>query len=314
MAELAIEARGLTKRFGSHNAINNVTLHVPRGSCVGFLGPNGAGKTTMMRMVLGLARPTSGSVRVRGYDVRTNLRDALRGVSGIVEEPRFYPYLSARDNLKVFAGLLGGAAHRRIDSVLETAGLHGRGDDAVKVFSLGMRTRLGLARALLNDPELLVLDEPTNGLDAAGMADFREFARSTVAEGRTILISSHLLDEMQKIVDYVAIVNRGTVVMEGPLQQLIEGGQHGIDIECDNVGLAVQTLEAMPHVESVREIAGQGIYAEVTAAREVAATINRALVEAGVAVWRLNPREETLEQRYFDITKYSEQPKEDGRT
>ncbi|TML03296.1 MAG: ATP-binding cassette domain-containing protein, partial [Actinobacteria bacterium] len=205
-ASYAVETSGLTKRFGDRVAVDNVELRVPGGSAFGYLGPNGAGKTTLIRMLLGLTRATAG--------------EALARVGAIVEEPRFHRYLTGRENLSVVAAARERQAHGRIESALERVGLAERADERMSTYSLGMRQRLGVARALLADPELLILDEPTNGLDPAGIHEFRGMIRGLVAEGRTVLLSSHLLDEVEKICDAVAIVDHGRVVMQGSLAEL----------------------------------------------------------------------------------------------
>jgi ABC-2 type transport system ATP-binding protein len=235
--DVAIDARGLTKRFGDRTAVDGVDLQVPAGSCFGFLGPNGAGKTTLIRMLVGLARPDAGSVAIGGHDVATAPRAALARVGAIVEEPRFHLHLTGEENLAVHAALLldPTAATARIGEVLDRVGLAGRGGDAVKGYSLGMRQRLGLARALLGDPPVLVLDEPTNGLDAEGMAEFRTLVRGMVEqEGRTVFLSSHLLDEMQKLCDEVAIVERGRVVTQQRVGDLLASATHVVLLDVDD--------------------------------------------------------------------------------
>src|SRR3954462_12967524 len=201
-----VETSGLTKRFGERVAVDNVDLHVPRGSAFGYLGPNGAGKTTLIRMLLGLTRSTAGAMRLLGRPVPAERAAALARVGAIVEEPRFHRHLSGRQNLAVIAAARGDRAHTRIDGALTRVGLGERSDDRVGKYSLGMRQRLGIARCLLADPELLILDEPTNGLDPAGINEFRTMIRGFVAEGRTVLLSSHLLDEVEKVFDAAAIV------------------------------------------------------------------------------------------------------------
>src|SRR5215203_5214851 len=202
-----IETDGLTKRFGNRVAVDEVDLHVPRGSAFGYLGPNGAGKTTLIRMLLGLTKASSGEMRLLGRSVPAHRAAALARVGAIVEEPRFHGHLTGRENLTVIAAAREPEAHARIDGALARTGLSQRAGERVKGYSLGMRQRLGVARSLLADPELLILDEPTNGLDPAGMREFRHMIRGFVAEGRTVLLSSHLLDEVEKVCDFVAIVD-----------------------------------------------------------------------------------------------------------
>jgi ABC-2 type transport system ATP-binding protein len=300
-----IQTTGLTKAFGARRAVDDVDLAVPQGICFGFLGPNGAGKTTLIRMLLGLARPTSGTVQVRGADVHRDPTGALDRVGAIVEEPRFYPQLTGRENLEVHAALLSDrrAALERIPALLDRVQMGGRAGERVKGYSLGMRQRLGVARALLNDPELLVLDEPTNGLDAAGMVEFREMIRGLVDdEQRTVFLSSHLLDEVERLCDRVAIVDHGRVITEGNLDDLLaeEGG--GLELEVDDAGRAAEVLAAIPGVQSVRATDVGTIVAAGPITPAHAIVVNRTLVEAGIGVSALGHTSVTLEQRYLQIT------------
>ena len=301
--EAIIEVRGLTKAFGRRIAVNNVNLTVPCGTCFGFLGPNGAGKTTMMRMLLGLARPTSGVALVRGIDVRSARQAALARVGAIVEEPRFYPYLSGRANLEIWAAYWGGPAPARIPGLLDRVGLGGRGADKVKNYSQGMRQRLGLARALLNDPELLILDEPTNGLDVQAMQEFRQMVREMVErEGRTVFISSHQLHELERICDSVAIVNQGTVVIEGPMQALIADGEQGITLDCEDEDGVRRAVTAFPGVRDIQRKADGSLFINVPPTRETLIALNRALVGAGLPVAQISRSQQSLEERYMAIT------------
>ena len=220
MPSLAIETHGLGKRFGARAALESIDLEVPRGTAFGFLGRNGAGKTTLVRLLLGLAEPTSGRMRLLGHDLPSQRSLALARVGAIVEEPRFHPHLTGRENLLVHAAARDQHAAGRIPDALQRVGLAARADDAVKGYSLGMRQRLGIARCLLCDPELLILDEPVNGLDPAGILEFRHLVRSLVDEGRTVLLSSHLLDEVEKTCDAAAIVDNGRVVAQGTIEAL----------------------------------------------------------------------------------------------
>src|SRR2546421_8949328 len=214
-----VETAGLTKRFGGRTVVKDVELHVPRGSAFGYLGPNGAGKTTLIRMLLGLTPANAGSMRLLGLPVPERRAEALRRVGAIVEEPSFHRHLTGRENLHVVAAAREPEAHTRIPSVLETVGLSARADDRVKTYSRGMRQRLGLARVLLADPELLILDEPANGLDPAGILELRGLIRRLVDEGRTVMLSSHLLDEVEKGADAAAIVDQGRVVAQGSVEE-----------------------------------------------------------------------------------------------
>jgi ABC-2 type transport system ATP-binding protein len=220
---LAIETKTLTKRFGDRAAVDDVDLHVPRGCAFGYLGPNGAGKTTLIRMLLGLTRATAGTMHLLGRPVPGECVVALARVGAMVEEPRFHRHLTGRENLAIVAAARREGAYARIDGALARVGLSERADDRVGKYSLGMRQRLGIARCLLADPELLILDEPTNGLDPAGISEFRGMIRGFVAEGRTVLLSSHLLDEVEKICDAAAIVDRGHVVLQGSIDEITAG-------------------------------------------------------------------------------------------
>ena len=303
-AEPIIRLVGVTKRFGSKVAVSDVTIDVPRGRCLGWLGPNGSGKTTLIRCMLGLARVSSGTIEVRGRRIPAETGQALDRVGGIVEEPRFYPYLTGRGNLEVWAGFLGRDAVPRIAPALERVGLAANADRKVKTYSMGMRQRLGVARSLLTDPELLILDEPSNGLDPSGMASFREMIRSFVeVDGRTVFISSHLLDEVEKIADDIAIVHEGKLVLHGSVEELVAGGMQGMRLRVDDGDRAAEVLGALPFVTRVerRGALELGVGLErLDDARAIELT--RALVGAGVGVAELTRERESLEERFLAIT------------
>jgi len=225
MTDTVLSTHRLSKSYGERPAVVDLDLEVHRGEVFGFLGPNGAGKTTTIRMALGLIRPTAGSVEILGHDVQTEGGRVLPRVGALVEAPALYLYLSGRDNLKVFAGVLGGVPGSRLDEVLELVGLAGRQRDRVRAYSLGMKQRLGVATALLNDPDLLVLDEPANGLDPAGIVEIRDLLRQLAAAGKTVFISSHVLAEAQLICDRVAIIDQGRLARVAPVAELVRG--HG---------------------------------------------------------------------------------------
>jgi ABC-2 type transport system ATP-binding protein len=299
-----VETSGLTKRFGDRVAVDAVDLRIPRGSAFGYLGPNGAGKTTLIRMLLGLTRATSGTMHLLGRPVPAERAAALARVGAIVEEPRFHGHLTGRENLAVIAAAREPEAHDRIDGALARTGLSQRADERVKRYSLGMRQRLGVARSLLADPELLILDEPTNGLDPAGMREFREMIRGFVAEGRTVLLSSHLLDEVEKICDAVAIVDRGRVVAQGPIADLARGGAQTILIATSDEERALALFSESRAVASAVPEA-DGIRVSLTPEVETQAAADelaRRLVFAGLAIRRFEPARASLEQRFLEIT------------
>src|SRR5579872_5345993 len=220
-SQWAVETHGLTKRFGDNVAVNAVELLVPRGCAFGYLGPNGAGKTTLIRVLLGLTHADAGTMYLLGHEVPRHRDRALARVGAIVDEPRFHGHLTGRQNLQILAAAREPAAKDRIDASLERVGMTQRASDKVAKYSMGMRQRLGVAACLLGDPELLILDEPMNGLDPAGMHDMRDMILSLVAEGRTVVLSSHLLDEVERTCDAVAIVDRGNVIRQGPIAELL---------------------------------------------------------------------------------------------
>jgi len=303
IAEPVVEVRELTKRYSDHiTAVDRINLTVRRGEVFGFLGPNGAGKTTTLRMLLGLIAPTSGDVGVLGQ--RPGTPAALARVGALIEGPAFYPYLSGRHNLRVVARY-GGVPSARIDervgAVLRTVDLADRADDKFATYSLGMKQRLGVAAALLKDPELIVLDEPTNGLDPAGMRDMRRLIRELGTEGRTVLLSSHLLGEVQQICDRVAVINHGQIVTEGTVDEL--RGDAELVVVATPSDVARDRLEAMPEVENVHPTEGR-LHVRVDALHT--ALVNRTLVEAGIAVTELRRAERELEDVFFEITQSPE--------
>ena len=250
-AQPAFRAVALSKAYGKRLAVDHLDLQVDRGELFGFLGPNGAGKTTTIRMALGLVAPTNGSVEILGLEVRHNRSKVLPRVGALVESPALYGYMSGRNNLRAFADLLGGVAEKRIDEVLEIVSLTGRDKDKVKTYSMGMKQRLGLAIALLNDPDLLILDEPANGLDPAGIVEMRDLLRNLAADGKTVFISSHVLSEVQQICTRVAIINHGKLVRVAPVAELLDSPGE-FEIQVDSPDALVVALRLQPWGQEAR--------------------------------------------------------------
>jgi ABC-2 type transport system ATP-binding protein len=299
MSATPVEARGLIKRYGEVTAVDDVDLTVGAGEVYGYLGPNGAGKTTSLRMLLGLIRPDAGSVKLFGRDPLVEGARALDGVAGFVEAPRFYPYLSGRRNLELVAALDGGDSAARIGEALDTVELSARAKDRVGGYSHGMRQRLGIAAALVRDPRLLLLDEPTTGLDPGGMRDMRRLVRRLAGQGITVLLSSHLMGEVEELCDRVAIVRTGRVVYEGSLPDLLAStaGRYALRTT-DDVRAAALAAERRG-VTDVR-FADGGL--TLTAEEEAVAALSVALGEAGIGIAALVPRTATLEELFFRMT------------
>jgi ABC-2 type transport system ATP-binding protein len=300
----AVEARGLTKRFGSTVAVDGVDLRVPRGSAFGYLGPNGAGKTTLIRTLLGLTRADGGTMSLLGLPLPAQRRQALAGVGAIVDEPRFHSHLTGRDNLRLLAAARGGRASQRIDASLHRVGLAQRANDKVASYSMGMRQRLGVAACLLGDPELLILDEPMNGLDPAGMHEMRAMITSLVDEGRTVVLSSHLLDEVERTCDAVAIVDRGRVIRQGAIDELTRGaGGVVVQVDCAEPARAGQLIgQAGIAVSTAVTDAGLTITLPSGTSRDLVADINRRLVGAGISVYGLRETQTSLEDWFLSVT------------
>jgi ABC-type multidrug transport system ATPase subunit len=293
--ENAIETWDLTKVYDKRiRAVDRLNLTVRRGEVYGFLGPNGAGKTTTLQMLLGLVRATSGTATVLGK--ASGDPEILARVGAMVEEPAFYPYLSGRDNLRVVAGL-GGLSQNRIDVVLDEVDLAERAGDRFKTYSQGMRQRLGVAAALLKDPDLLILDEPTNGLDPAGMADMRVLIRRLGSGDRTVMLSSHLLGEVQQVCDRVGVIARGSLIAEDTVKEL--RGRGSLLVRAEPLSTARESAERILGMGRVQEKDGT---LRLDSDPADAARINRELVLAGVAVSELRPIERTLEDVFLQLT------------
>ena len=293
-----LEVRGLVKRYDRLTAVAGVDITVNAGDVYGYLGPNGAGKTTSLRMMLGLIRPTEGTVRLFGRDPMESVR-ALEGVAGFVEAPTFYPYLTARRNLELLAAFDGNDARKRIDEALDTVELSDRASDKVGGYSHGMRQRLGIAAALLRDPELLLLDEPATGLDPAGMRDMRLLIRQLADQGMTVVLSSHLLAEVEEVCNRVAIVRTGKIVYEGEIAELKRGGGTVYRLETTDNERALAVCVAQPGIDEVHAEHGRIAFKADEAA---AAELSQALIEAGALIQVLTPQTVTLEDLFFSLT------------
>ncbi len=302
-SDFAIFTTALTKSFGSHNAVDSIDLRVPKGSIFGFLGPNGSGKTTTIRMLMALANISAGEIRMLGYSIPDEIGEALPKVGALVEGPAFYPYMSGRDNLIRFdaADRFADPKTRseRVDKALARVGLTQAASKKVHAYSLGMKQRLGIANALLQPRELLVLDEPTNGLDPQGTREVRNLIRSLAAEGITIFISSHLLVEIENICSHLAVMSRGKIVAQGSIEELSASPTLNLDVTTKDGQRAVEALKTLgitatnegAHVRSV-------IKADLIAPEQIV----RQLVELGIGVQSFTLLAPTLEERFVGLT------------
>ncbi|MGF1470595.1 MAG: ABC transporter ATP-binding protein [Rubrobacteraceae bacterium] len=296
-SEFVIETQGLTKTYGKTSAVKGLDLNVQRGEVYGFLGPNGAGKTTTLRMLLGLIKPSSGSASVLGR--RPGEYEMLRRVGGLVESAAFYPYLSGQANLEVVARLGGvKGVESRVGEVLQKVGLSERAKDKYKKYSTGMKQRLGVGAALLKDPELLILDEPTNGLDPRGMADMRELIREAGSGERTVLLSSHLMGEVEQICDRVGVIRKGELIAEGTVDEL--RGPGAILVRADPMEEAVRVVEELPEVEEA-EVQKNGLL-RIPVDPEKSSQISHKLASAGIRVGEIRPEQRSLEEVFFELT------------
>lgn len=298
-----LEVRGVTKRFKDVAAVDDLSFTVQAGEVLGFLGPNGAGKSTTVGMILGLIRPTSGSVLIHGTDVHGNQHVVSESVGAIIENPAFYPYLSGRDNLKAHALAVGGVPDARIDELLSLVNLNERGKDKFKTYSLGMKQRLGIASTLLTDPALVILDEPTNGLDPAGQREIRSIIPRLADAGHSVLLASHMLHEVEQVSDRVAIVRRGKLVTEGSVDELLKrGGYIEVTVPAEQQDAARETLRVLHDVEQVTIENGVLV---VVAPDTMGAEVNRALVERGIYASAITPKRSTLESLFLELTEGS---------
>jgi ABC-2 type transport system ATP-binding protein len=299
--EVVLKTIGLTKRFDKIIAVDGLNVEVRAGEVLGFLGPNGSGKSTTVGMILSLISPTSGYVELFGKDL-TKQREAIRRrVGAIIETPAFYPYLSGRDNLRALAKAAGGVPETRIEDLLSLVGLKERAGGKFKTYSLGMKQRLGIASTLLTDPALVILDEPTNGLDPAGQREVRSIIPRLASEGRAVLLASHLLNDVEQVCDRVVIIRRGKMIEQGRVGDLVSRSGHlDIEVRPDEVETALQTLRALPGVVNVA-VGKSGRHLTMLTETE-GRLINRALAERGIYATAIVPRRGSLEQIFLELT------------
>ncbi|MBL0388296.1 ABC transporter ATP-binding protein [Tumebacillus sp. ITR2] len=290
----------MQKTIGKRTIIRNITFDVHQGEVFGFLGPNGAGKTTTIRMIVGLIAPTAGRIYIGGHDVRTNFIEAMRNVGCIVENPELYKYMTGWQNLEHFAAMLGDVSHERIHEVVQQVKMDARIHDKVKTYSLGMRQRLGIAQALLGRPKLLILDEPTNGLDPAGIRELREFIRELAAqEGLAVFVSSHMLAEVQMMCDRVAILSGGEIVKVTSVEEIVANGVNRVEWNVEPADVASAVLEQQVGADGVKQIGTTKLVASLT--QDQTAVVNRKLIEAGCNIYSVTIQNQ-LEELFLEIT------------
>lgn len=298
MTAIAITARDLSKRYDTGFAVSHANFDVPLGTICGFVGPNGAGKTTTIRMLLGLITPTGGTAEVLGESI-SHPEKYLPRVGAMIEGPAFYPALSGIENLKVLA-TLGGFSHDRVEQLIKTVGLEGRGKSKYKTYSLGMKQRLGIAAALLPDPKVLVLDEPTNGLDPEGIQEIRDLLKKLASEGTTVFVSSHLLSELELISEYIVMLRKGEVVFAGSMQDLLAQQQPIILVKTQSQS-DLQKIVEIAEVDGHKAIIRSGV-AHIEGPAEWAGVLNKKAFEAGILITQLSPQLPNLEETFFEMT------------
>jgi len=299
----ALKTRGLQKHYGQRMALAGLDLSVPTGVVYGFLGPNGAGKTTTMRLLTGLIHPDAGTIEVLGRPFGRRDRRHLFDVGALIESPSFYPYLSARENLRALAAVGARTPNARIEELLELVGLRERARDKVQTYSLGMKQRLGIAAALLSDPTLLLLDEPSNGLDPAGIVAMRETLKQLAASGKTVFVSSHILGEVQQLADVLGIIAAGRLVREGPIDELLQGeGVVRVRVAVSETAAASRVLAGLVGEDAVPPTPGDDGWLSVHTEPERAAEVNRALATAGIYASGLETGSD-LESLFLELTR-----------
>lgn len=301
--ETILRTSGLSKRFGNITAVHNLDLDVRAGEVLGFLGPNGSGKSTTVGMVLGLIEPTTGTVELFGKPLAQQREALTRQVGAIIETPAFYPYLSGRDNLRALAMAVGGIPASRIEELLSLVGLQERAGGKFKTYSLGMKQRLGIASTLLTNPSLVILDEPTNGLDPAGQREIRDLIPDLARQGHAVLLASHLLHEVEQVCERVAIIRSGRLIEFGRVADLVaKGGYLDVKLRPNEIAAAAQVLQTLPFVESVAP-RDEGL--AVTYTGDYGAEINRVLAGQGIFAAALIPRQSSLEDIFLELTEGS---------
>ncbi|MCC6704169.1 MAG: ABC transporter ATP-binding protein [Thermomicrobiales bacterium] len=299
-----LETDGLTKQFGQLTAVDNLSIRLQPGEVLGFLGPNGSGKSTTVGMILGLVRPTRGVVKIAGKANHEHPEVVSQTTGAIIENPAFYPYMSGRDNLKALAIAAGNVPDTRIDDLLKLVNMTERAGSKYKTYSLGMKQRLGIAATLVTDPAIVILDEPTNGLDPAGQREIRSIIPRLAEEGHAVLLASHMLHEVEQVSDRVAIIRRGKMLQEGRVGDLLaSGGYIEISVAPNEVGAAAEALSRQPWVERV-EAREAGLH--VSAPADSGSAINRALVEAGIYAGQIATQRNTLEDLFLELTEPTE--------
>jgi ABC-2 type transport system ATP-binding protein len=296
--DIILRTTALTKRFGALEAVKDLNIEIRRGEVFGFLGPNGAGKSTTVGMILGLVAPTSGNIELFGHNIKGNLWSALRRVGAVIEEPAFYPYLSGWNNLKTLSISIGDIPETKITEVMERVNLLDRAKDHYSTYSMGMKQRLGIASTLLRDPELIILDEPTNGLDPAGTKEIRNLIPQLAHESRAVLLCSHILHEVELVCSRVAIIKQGVTLINAPIQELLNRG-HLLQIKVDEPAKAAPFLSGIPWIKSTKIEDG---YLIVEAPLENASQITRILAEHDIYLSELVKRVTSLESVFLHLT------------
>jgi ABC-2 type transport system ATP-binding protein len=298
--DTVLEVRGLTKRFGVTVAVDNLNLTIQRGKVLGFLGPNGSGKSTTVSMVLGLVFPTEGTIHIMGTSLMDDSSVVARHVGAIIESPAFYPYLSGRDNLRAQARMVGGISEDRIDELIKLVNMEGRADGKYKTFSLGMKQRIGIASTLLTNPDLVILDEPTNGLDPAGQREIRAVIPRIAEEGHSVLLASHLLHDVEQVSDRVLIIREGRTIVEGSISELLRlKGYFEVRLQESDVQSAATVVR---EIDGVREVSIQGDRLTIDASEDLGSTISRALAAADLYPRHFARTQNTLEDLFLELT------------